>query len=75
VSKSGDLAKLTENLIQSHGLKGSAVTSKIVDFELVKISDDCDGIVATSDSAVMDRVKSVLDIPYWICDKEKRIRN
>ncbi len=67
VSKSGELAKLTNNLIKTHGLKGIAVTEKNVDFKLVKLSKKFDGIVATSDGAVMDKVKHVLDIPYWIC--------
>ena len=67
VSKSGELAKLTNNLIKTHGLNGIAVTEKNVDFELVKLSKKFDGIVATSDGAVMDKVKHVLDIPYWIC--------
>ena len=68
VSKSGELAKMTESLIKIHGMDGSAVINKNVDFELVKLSKEWEGIVATSDGAVMDRVKHILDIPYWICD-------
>lgn len=67
VSKSGELAKLTNKLIKTHGLNGIAVTEKNVDFKLVKLAKKFDGIVATSDGAVMDKVKHVLDIPYWIC--------
>ena len=67
VSKSGELAKLTNHLIKTHELNGIAVTNKNVDFELVKLAKKCDGIVATSDGAVMDKVEHVLDIPYWIC--------
>ena len=67
VSKSGELAKLTNKLIKTHGMDGIAVTEKNVDFELVKLAKKFDGIVATSDGVVMDKVKHVLDIPYWIC--------
>ncbi len=67
VSKSGELASHTDNLIKINGLNGAAVTHKNVDFELVKLSKDYGGIVATSDSAVIDKVDQVLDIPYWIC--------
>ena len=37
VSKSGELAKLTNKLIKTHGLNGIAVTEKNVDFKLVKL--------------------------------------
>ena len=67
VSKSGELASLTDNLIKINGLNGAAVTHNNVDFELVKLSRDYGGIVATSDSAVIDKVDQVLDIPFWIC--------
>jgi hypothetical protein len=71
VSKSGELAKLTESLIKSHGLVGSAVTDKNVDYELVKLANECRGIVATSDGAVVDKIEHVLDIPNGICEKVK----
>ncbi len=71
VSKSGELVKLTDSLIKTHGLTGSAVTNKNVDFELVKLSKDFRGIVATSDGAVIDKVERILDIPYWICETLK----
>ena len=67
VSKSGELAKITQSIIQIHKLNGSAVTIKNVDFELVKISREYSGIVATSDGPIIDKVNNVLDIPYWIC--------
>jgi len=71
VSKSGELAKLTNSLIKKHGLKGSATTNKNVDFELVKLSKGFGGIVATSDGAVIDKIEHTLDIPYWICETLK----
>lgn len=67
VSKSGELAKHTDNLIKTNGFNGTAITNKNVDFELVKLSKDYGGIVATSDGVVIDKVDHVLDIPYWIC--------
>ena len=67
VSKSGELARHTYNLIKTKGLNGTAVTNKNVDFELVKLSKNNGIIVATSDGIVIDKVDHVLDIPYWIC--------
>ncbi|MFZ0441802.1 MAG: DUF434 domain-containing protein [Methanobacterium sp.] len=68
VSKSGELASHTDDLIKTNGLNGAALTHNNVDFELVKLSKDYGGIVATSDSAVIDKVDKVLDIPHWICN-------
>jgi hypothetical protein len=67
VSRSGELAKLTNRIINSHGVSGCAVTSKNVDFELKKLSNDKDKIVATSDGAIIDKVKNVLDVPRELC--------
>jgi len=67
VSKSGELANLTNTLIKMNGIKGNATTNKNVDFELVKQSKLFDGIVATSDGAVIDKIEKTLDIPCWIC--------
>jgi hypothetical protein len=67
VSKSGELARITESIIQIHKLHGTAVTNRSADFELVKLSKKYNGIVATSDGPVIDKVKNILDIPYWIC--------
>ncbi len=67
VSKSGELARITNSLIQINNINGCAVTHKNVDFELVKQSRRYNGIVATSDGPVIDRVKNVLDIPCTIC--------
>ncbi len=67
VSKSGELARMTNSIIAIHRIDGSAVTNKNVDFEVVKQSKRYDGIIATSDGPVIDKVKNVLDIPFWIC--------
>ena len=69
MSKSGELVQITKSVIQVHKLNGSAVTNKNVDFELVKLSKKYNGIVATSDGPIIDKVKDVLDIPFWICKK------
>ena len=65
VSKSGELANLTDSIIRSHKLDGCALTKQNVDSELIKQSNK--GIVATSDGPIIDKVKYILDIPYWIC--------
>lgn len=67
VSKSGELARITNSIIQINKLNGCAVTNKNVDFELVKQSKKYGGIVATSDGPIIDRIKNVLDIPNQIC--------
>ncbi len=51
VSKSGELAKLTNSLLKYNKLQGNAVTNKNVDYELVKLVKHHNGIVATSDGA------------------------
>lgn len=67
VSKSGELAKLTNSILEDQGVKGSAETAHNVDYELVKRSKEYNGVVATSDGVIMDGVESILDIPYWFC--------
>lgn len=69
VSKSGELADLTEQILENHDVTGGAETNKNVDFALVNLSKKLGGIVATSDGAVIDRVDSVIDIPNWIFKK------
>jgi hypothetical protein len=69
VSKSGELAQLTNSLLKYNKLQGNAIINKNVDYELVKLVKHHKGIVATSDGAVMDRVENVLDIPSEILKK------
>ncbi|NJE09200.1 DUF434 domain-containing protein [Thermococcus sp. M39] len=66
VSKSGEVAKLTNEIIERVGLSGAAETVNAVDFELKKFE-----IVATSDLAVIDKVKYVVDIPQELAESEK----
>lgn len=73
VSNSGELAKLTKDIIKKSNLKGNAETYKNVDYTLVEQSKIQGSIVATSDGAVIDRINKVLDIPYWICKNKGKI--
>lgn len=74
VSKSGELARLTQKIMNEHRVKGSAETAPNVDHQLITISNEIDGVVASSDSAIMDRVDYILDIPYYINKiKEKNL--
>lgn len=66
VSFSGELAGLTRKLMDVHGLEGGATVSSMVDADLVSLSAKTDGIVATSDSVIMDKVERVVDIPGYI---------
>jgi len=69
VSQSGELSKVTRTLLNANDLPGCAVTSKNVDSELVTLSREVQGIVATSDSAVIDKIQRVIDIPCEILKK------
>ena len=69
VSLSGELAKLTQEIMAMHGVQGNAETSENVDFQLVHLSRDLKGIVATSDGVIMDKVDKILDIPSYIHNK------
>ncbi len=67
VSKSGELSKLTNEIIKIEHVRGKAVTSRTVDYDLVKLSNESNGITATSDSVVMDKTDKIIDIPCFIC--------
>ena len=67
VSKSGELAKLTNKIIKNKQVRGNAITSRTVDFDLLKLSNEPNRIIATSDSVIMDKTARVIDIPCWIC--------
>jgi hypothetical protein len=74
VSKSGELAKLTNSILEVKGVQGRAETVRNVDYELVKRSKASCGVVATSDGVIMDRVENILDIPYWFCMENKCLK-
>lgn len=62
IPKSGDLAKLVNLQFERYGLKGEAKTSRATDRELKESS----GIVATSDTIIIESAERVLDIPHAI---------
>lgn len=72
VSFSGELSKLTEEIMSSYGVSGSAKTVENVDYQLVSLSRETGGVVATSDGAVMDKVEEVLDIPCFMYKIKKK---
>jgi hypothetical protein len=66
VSFSGKLAKMTEELMNIYKIEGDAVLSSNADFEIIKIGNIKDCVVATSDSAIIDKVNRILDLPFYI---------
>lgn len=72
VSKSGELAKLAEKIMKEHEINGSANTVPNVDYQLVSLSNEKDGVVASSDSVIMDKVDYILDIPCFIRKIKKK---
>lgn len=74
VSFSGKLAKLTREIMETLGVPGSADTAPNVDFQLINLSNKTDGVVATSDGVIIDKVNCILDIPCFMHKiKKKRI--
>lgn len=66
VSLSGELAKLTNEVLESYSVPGKAETCETVDFKLVELSRDVNRIIATSDSVIIDKVDRILDIPSYV---------
>ncbi len=66
VSLSGELARTTKEILDSCEVPGDAKTSKNVDLKLVNLSHKLGAVVATSDGIIMDKVDSVLDIPFYV---------
>jgi hypothetical protein len=73
VSFSGELTKLTQEIMEMHDVQGTVETSENVDFQLVHLSRDVDGIVATSDGVIMDKVDKILDIPSYLFKPNKKL--
>lgn len=74
VSFSGKLGNITKKLMEEYQLQGSASLSKNVDAEIIKLSKMKKGIVATSDSIIIDKVDRVVDIPRYILEIQKNQR-
>ena len=66
VSFSGRLVDLTKKVMEEHNLQGGVCLSKTVDTEIIKLSKLRNGIVATSDSVIIDKVDRVVDVPRHI---------
>ena len=66
VSFSGKLAKITEELMNIYKIGGDTVLSSNVDFEIIKMNSIESCVVATSDSAIIDKVSRILDLPFYI---------
>jgi hypothetical protein len=71
VSFSGKLANLTEEIMRFWELNGEAVLSKNVDFEIIKLVNSERGIVATSDSVIIDKVDKIVDLPSHFLNMQK----
>lgn len=69
VSYSGKLAKLTEQIMMNHEISGTAETVNNVDYKLIELSKQIQGIVATSDGIIMDKVDFILDVPFHVMKK------
>ncbi len=72
VSLSGELSRTTQELLESHGVSGDAKTAENVDHKLIQLSQELEGVVATSDGVIMDKVDLVLDIPGYISRVKKK---
>lgn len=70
VSFSGELCGLIREKLAEHALNGDAVTSKSADYIITK----SEGIVCTSDRAIIKKAANILDIPYYIAVKVKNIK-
>jgi len=71
VSFSGKLGSLTKKIMDNYNLQGNVNLSKKVDAEIVELSNVKKGIVATSDSVIIDKVDRIVDIPSHICEMQK----
>lgn len=72
VSKSGELAKLTKSILIEHDVEGEAHTEPNVDYQLINRASETQGVVASSDSVIMDQVDCILDIPCFIHKIKKK---
>ncbi|MGC9517567.1 MAG: DUF434 domain-containing protein [Methanomicrobiales archaeon] len=66
VSFSGKLGHFTKEIMAKNKLKGEVILSKNVDSKIKNLSESLNGIVATSDGIIIDKVEKVVDLPYHI---------
>ena len=70
VSFSGKLMKMTEELMNVYKIEGDVFLSSNVDFEIIKMDNNENCVVSTSDSVIIDKVSRILDIPFYILQKK-----
>ena len=75
VSFSGKLAGLTKKIMREYNLQGNVCLSKMVDTEIIRLSNLKNCIVATGDSVIIDKVDRIIDIPHYILDLNKNNLN
>ncbi|HEX3012834.1 MAG TPA: DUF434 domain-containing protein [Methanobacterium sp.] len=73
VSFSGKLAGFTKKVMDKYNIHGTVCLSKTVDTEIIRLSKLKNGIVATSDSVIIDKVGRVVDIPRHILELNRDI--
>ncbi|WP_456394393.1 DUF434 domain-containing protein [Thermococcus sp.] len=61
VSRSGEIARLTEDVLLRYGVRGKALAVKSPDFELRNFDT-----VATSDVGIISKVSHVFDLPHAV---------
>lgn len=71
VSFSGKLAHIIQKNLSKYEIEGAVLLSKRVDHDLKTEVNKTGAIIATSDSAIIDKVDKVVDIPKLILNREK----
>ncbi|MCK9152201.1 DUF434 domain-containing protein [Methanobacterium alcaliphilum] len=71
VSFSGRLSQVVNNFLEVYGIPGASILSSNVDFDLVKEWEEKGGFIASSDGAMIDKVKHVIDIPFFILNEKE----
>jgi len=66
VSLSGKLAILVESIMDEKGINGEVKLSKSVDMDIKALAKGANVIVATGDSAILDKADKIVDIPRHI---------
>jgi len=66
VSLSGELARTTKEILKAHKVPGDAQTAENVDKKLIELANELDGVVATSDGIIIDKVDNVLDLSGYV---------
>ncbi|MCX7822477.1 MAG: DUF434 domain-containing protein [Syntrophobacterales bacterium] len=70
VSKSGELAKIYNELFRKYGIRGKALTVQVPE----RSFPYQESIIASSDSAVIDKAYEWIDLASMVINKEKSVR-